>query len=58
MNLPAGTYPYQELDLTQTVGSRNPSQAVYDLLVVGIKLDASAGHKVFIDDASVYVSTP
>ena len=58
LSLPAGTYGYQKLSLAHVVGSVRPSLAVYDQIVVKIRMNGPVGSKVFVDDVSVFVSTP
>src|SRR5262249_17460940 len=59
LDIPGGTYPYQELNLGHQVGSINPALTVYDRIILKIKAVAMAsGNTLFVDDLTLAIASP
>jgi len=58
LHVPSGTYDYQKLSVSHTVGSSNAALDVYDRVIVTVKMSGGPGSQLYIDDAGLVVSPP
>jgi hypothetical protein len=58
LQIPAGSYPYTELQLSHVVGSKNAALVAYDQVVVKVKMAGQIDSRLFVDDVSVLVYAP